>query len=51
MAGKGTFRHLLGDLFGQAPPIGQVDLLGIEIDIGPDRSGLDLAACHRPFFR
>ena len=50
MAGEGTFRHILGHLFGQSPPIAEVDLLGIEIDIGPNRSGFDLARVIGPSF-
>jgi len=49
MPGEGSLRQLLGDLFGQSSPIDQIDLLGVEIDVGPDCSGLDLAACHRTF--
>jgi hypothetical protein len=38
-------------MFGQAPTVGQVDLFGVEIDVGADHTGLDLASCHRPSFR
>jgi hypothetical protein len=51
VSGEGPLRQGLSPVFGQAATVGQIDLFGVEIDVGADRTGLDLASCHRPSFR
>jgi hypothetical protein len=51
VTGEGSLRQLFSHLLGQAPPVGQVDLFGAEVDVGTDCSGLDLSLRHWRSFR
>jgi hypothetical protein len=51
VSGEGPLRQGVSLMLGQASTVGQVDLFGVEIDIGADHTGFDLASCHQPSFR
>jgi hypothetical protein len=51
VAGDGALSELFDELVGKAVAVGQVDLVGLKVDVGSDRAGRDRALSHRASFR
>lgn len=51
VSGRCSLGDFLGQLLRESAPVGEANVLASEVDVWPDRPGLDVALGHLPFSR